>query len=207
MDKIERYTGKTIEEILDKISTEKKCPIDQITYNVIEEKKGILGIGNQIIVEAYCPNDIKEFIFDYLGNYFMGINIETSIEIREKNGVYKVILDTENNALVIGKNGKTINSINVVLKNACNSFFNKKIIVIVDVGRYKEDRYQRITKTAIRVAKEVSRTKVDVSLDPMPNDERKVIHEKLESFKNIKTESVGEGVKRHLVIKYVKENV
>ena len=46
---------------------------------------------------------------------------------------------------------------------------------------------------------------VDAELDPMPNDERKVIHQYLQDFKGVTTVSIGEGSKRHLVIKYVNE--
>ena len=200
------YNGKSIEEVLKNISIEKKCDVEDITYNTIDEKKGILGLGNSITVEAYTNNDVKEFIFDYLGNYLTESNIETSIEIRVKEGQYKVILDTDSNPLIIGHNGKTLNAINVVLKNACNNYFNNHFQIMVDVGKYKEDKYYRIVKTAIKTAKNVIKTKIDASLEPMSNDERKVIHQKLQEFKNIKTESEGEGVNRHLVIKYVEES-
>ena len=46
---------------------------------------------------------------------------------------------------------------------------------------------------------------VDAELDPMPNDERKVIHQYLQDFNGVTTVSIGEGSKRHLVIKYVNE--
>ena len=46
---------------------------------------------------------------------------------------------------------------------------------------------------------------VDAELDPMPNDERKVIHQYLQDFKGVTTVSIGEGSKCHLVIKYVDE--
>ena len=58
---------------------------------------------------------------------------------------------------------------------------------------------------AVRIAKTVVRTKVDASLDPMSNDERKVIHQALTNFKHVRTESEGEGNKRHLIIKYSEE--
>ena len=55
---------------------------------------------------------------------------------------------------------------------------------------------------AQRVARSVKKSRIDAALDPMPNDERKVIHQYLSDFPNIKTESEGEGRNRHLVIKY-----
>ena len=55
---------------------------------------------------------------------------------------------------------------------------------------------------ALRIAKTVQRTKVNASLDPMPNDERKAIHSYLVNMPKIRTVSEGEGKDRHIVIVY-----
>ena len=54
-----------------------------------------------------------------------------------------VVLDAENNAIIIGKNGQTLRAISTVLKAATNATFKKRINVIVDVNHYKEDRYRQ----------------------------------------------------------------
>ena len=203
------YTGKTLDEVLANIAAEKNCKVDDITYNVIEEKKGILGLGSTVTVEAYTPQDIKDFIFDYLGAYFTELNQGVAIEIivekqRDDNStLYRVVLDAENNAIIIGKNGQTLRAISTVLKSAVNATFKKRINVIIDVNHYKEDRYKKVKGIAHRIAREVIKSHIDAELDPMPNDERKVIHQYLQDMKGVTTISVGEGPKRHLVIKYV----
>lgn len=200
---MKKYTGKNLEEILDKIADEYSCDISRIKYTVLEEKKGILGIGNSMVVEAYTSHDVKEFIFDYLGSYFVESDIETEIEIYEEDDTFKVILDTEKNPVIIGKNGQTLFSINKVLKTAVTKVFKTRIEILVDVNNYKEDKYRKITKIAHRVAKQVKRTKVEATLDNLTNDERKVVHQELSKYQNIKTQSVGEGKDRKLTIKYV----
>ena len=67
---MKQYTGKTLDEVLQTIATNDNCKVEEITYTVTEEKKGILGLGSSVTVEAYTPRDIKDFTFDYLGNYF-----------------------------------------------------------------------------------------------------------------------------------------
>lgn len=207
---MKQYTGKTLDEVLKNIAEADGCALEEITYTVTEEKKGILGLGSSVTVEAYTPRDIKDFIFDYLGNYFTELNLGVSIEIIEEKGqdntpLYRVVLDAENNAIIIGKAGQTLRAISLVLKAAVNSTFHKRINVIVDVNHYKEDRYKKVKAIARRVAREVVKSHVDAELDPMPNDERKVIHQYLQDFKGVTTVSIGEGSKRHLVIKYVNE--
>lgn len=207
---MKQYTGKTLDEVLDSIAFEKKCKKEEITYEVVEEKKHLLGIGNSVTVEAFVPGDIKEFIFDYLGAYFTELNQGVSIEIiiekqKEGSDLYRVILDAENNAIIIGKNGQTLRAISNVLKAAVNATFKRRVNIVVDVNHYKEDRYRKVKGIAHRVAKEVVKSHIDAELDPMPNDERKVIHQYLQDFRGVETVSVGEGNKRHLVIKYKEE--
>ncbi|MBR5755624.1 MAG: KH domain-containing protein [Erysipelotrichaceae bacterium] len=208
---MKQYTGRTLEEVLNAITNEQGCNVEDITYNVIEEEKGgIFGIHKSVTIEAFTSKDVKEFIFDYLGAYFTELNQGVAIEIivdsnkeRENELLYRVILDAENNAIIIGKNGQTLRAISTVLKAAVNATFKKRIDLVVDVNHYKEDRYKKVKSIAKREAINVQRTHVDCELDPMPNDERKVIHQYLQDFHNITTVSVGEGAKRHLCIKYV----
>ena len=206
---MKQYSGKTIDDVLNNIAVENKCKLEDIVYNVVEEKKGILGLGSTVVVEAYTPQDIKDFIFDYLGQYFTELNQGVAIEIivekqkDDNTNLYKVVLDAENNAIIIGKNGQTLRAISTVLKAAVNATFKKRINVIIDVNHYKEDRYKKVKGIAHRVAREVLKSHIDAELDPMPNDERKVIHQYLQDMKGVTTTSIGEGAGRHLVIKYV----
>ena len=199
------YTAKTLEEAIELVANEKGCSKEEVTYEVIEEKKTLLGFGNSVTIEAYVPQDIKDFIFDYLGNYFTELNQAVSIEIITEDDAYKIILDAENNAIIIGKGGQTLRAITNVLKGAVNNTFKRRVNLYVDVNHYKEDRYRKVKRIATRVAKEVRKTHIDAALDPMPNDERKVIHQFLNEFKNIKTVSEGKKEKRHIVIKYADE--
>lgn len=199
------YQGKNLDDLLKSIATEKGCAAEDITYEVKEEKKGILGIGSSVTIEAYTNQDIKDFIFDYLGNFFTSINQGIKIEILQEQNTFKVFLNADNNALIIGKAGQTLHAIYNVLKAACSSEFRKRVDITVDVNNYKEDRFRKVRAMAKRIANEVRKTKMDVSLDPMPADERKEIHQFLNTFPNVKTESQEEGPRRHLVIKYTEE--
>ena len=210
---MKQYTARTVEEALNTIAAQQECRVEDITYNVLEEEKGgIFGIHKSVTIEAFTSKDVKEFIFDYLGTYFTELNQGVSIEIivnnnKEREGelIYRVVLDAENNAIIIGKNGQTLRAISTVLKAAVNATFKKRINVLVDVNHYKEDRYKKIKALARKEAINVVKTHVDVELDPMPNDERKIIHQYLQDFKGVTTISVGEGLKRHLCIKYAPE--
>ena len=125
------YTAKNLDDALREACIKKDCRIDELTYNVLEENKGFLGIGSSVKIEAYCLNDVKEFLFDYLGNFFTNANIECSVEIFQKDDSFTIMLDAENNAVLIGKNGKTLQAINTVVKSAVNSEFKRKFSTVM----------------------------------------------------------------------------
>ena len=191
------YTAETLTEALEKAAEDKNCTVEELKYYTKETEDGV-------IVGAYTQDDIKEFIFDYLGNFFVGIgqDIEVAIEETETNG-YIVRLNADNNAILIGRQGKTLAAFNTIMRGAVNSEFKSRIDVLIDINNYKEERYHKLTYIAKNNAKQVQRSHVDAVLDPMPNDERKVIHKALAGWHNIHTQSEGEGADRHVVIKYV----
>ena len=197
------YTDKTVEDALASAAAEKGCDLEDLKYFVKEEKKGILGIGSSVTIGAYTMEDVKEFLFDYLGNFFVGIDQDIEVSIEDKVDSYVVRLNADNNAVLIVKMGKTLAAFNTVVRSAINSEFNSRIDVIIDVNNYKEDRYSKLISLAKRTAKQVQRSHVDAELDPMTNDERKVIHKALGNWHNIRTDSEGVGSDRHICIRYV----
>ncbi|NCB32268.1 MAG: KH domain-containing protein [Erysipelotrichia bacterium] len=190
------YSGKTLEEALAAAAAEKNCKPEDLTYFVKEETE------EGATVDAYCEDDVKEFLFNYIGTFFTDIDQDIEVGIEEKDESYTVRLNAENNALLIGRMGRTLAALNTVIRGAVNNEFHKHLDVLIDVNDYKEDRYRIVRSIARRTAKEVLNTHVDAALDPMPNDERKAIHRILNTWDHIITESAGEGRDRHIVIKY-----
>ena len=197
-----RYTEKTLEEALKSAARDKGVSVEELHYNVLEEKSGFLGVGRSVEIEAYCEKDVENFIVSYIQQYFDNAQLDGQVDIENDNGFYRITVNTSNNAILIGKAGKTLQAFNRLVKAAVSAEFKKRVGLLIDVNGYKEDRYEKITKMAIRVAKDVRRTKIDVTLDPMPADERKAIHNALANMEDITTQSTGEGATRRLQILY-----
>lgn len=196
------YTGKNIDELLHNVATLKNVAKEELFYDITEEKKGFLGLGGEVSATVYCINDICEFIADYLDVYFKGIELEIDIDVSVEDDFFYVDLNAENNAILIGRNGQTLQALNTVLKAAVSSEFKKRIGILVDVNGYKEEKYAKVCSLAKRVAKSVQKSKTDAVLDPMPADERKAIHNALTNMKFVSTVSEGEGKDRRLKIVY-----
>lgn len=199
----EKFTGKTLEEALKKAAQSKNVETTELTYKITEEKSGFLGIGKTIEIEAYAQEDIRQFIYDYIMTYFDNAELDgsCSVELEDKD-FWRINVDTNNNAILIGKGGKSLQAFNRLVKAAASAVFKKRIRLMIDVNGYKEDRYEKLSKMAVRIAKDVRRTRVDATLEPMPADERKAIHNALSNMNGISTKSEGEGAARRLTILY-----
>ena len=200
---MQRHEGRTLDEVLTNFASSNNIDVSDITYNVVEEKKGLLGIGNKVVVDLFCSKDIEEFLYKYLDTYFKGLDLDAEIKISTDKDFFKVMLNAENNAILIGKAGQTLQALNTITRAAASSTFKRRVHVLIDVNNYKNDRYAKVKSYARSVAKTVQKTKVTATLDPIPNDERRVVHQYLSEMDNIRTESVGEGRERRLKIIYV----
>lgn len=196
------YKGKTLDNVLESIAEEKNVAVEDITYYVLEENAGFLGFGASVRVEAFTPKDVEDFIDNYLKNFFESLDMKVEREIELNKNNLDIKLNAENNGILIGKNGQSLQGLNTLLRQVVNSTFKRRFYVFVDINNYKQDRYQRLKGLARSVAKKVRRSKVDASLDPMPNDERRIIHQELSGMSKVRTKSEDSGRKRHLKIIY-----
>lgn len=196
------YTGKNLDDLLKSVAAEKGVAVEELTYTVKEEKAGFLGIGGKVEAEVYCSKDIEAFLKAYLERFFENIEMQAEVTVENDDGFYRIQINAENNAVLIGKNGTALQSLNTIVKAAASSEFRKRVGVLIDINGYKQEKYHKVCALAMRVAKDVRRTKTDAILDPMPADERKAIHNHLADMDCIATESEGEGNHRRLKIMY-----
>ena len=108
---------------------------------------------------------------------------------------------SDNSSILIGKNGRTMSSLQELLKQSIKSKINAKINIILDANDYKEKQSKNIERLAVKLAKDVVKTGIEVKMDRMNSYERRLVHNRLTNFKGVTTESTGEEPNRCVVIK------
>ena len=195
------YTAKSLEDALKQAEAELLLPLNDLAYKVIEEKAGLFS--KKVVVEVYELSDAVEFAQSYLVKTISHLGFEVKTKAEIKGDIIYITLDTSRNPILIGKNGKTLQALNELTRLATSSKFRKRYRILLDINEYKDAKYEKITAMARRLARDVSKNKQDITLDPMPADERRVIHNALSGMPGVKTESVGEGHRRAICIRYV----
>lgn len=196
------YEGKTEEEVILNALNDLNVKEDELLYTMKEETVGLLK-KKKYIMEVILKTDVLEFAKKYIKDIIEGMNLEINLETRRNANNIQIKLHTNNNPIIIGKNGRTLSSLQTLVRQAIFAQTGVYTNVVLDVENYKEKKQRNIEFLAKKLAREVQKTKIDVKMDPMNSFERRLIHEKLKDFKGIKTESEGEEPNRYVVIKSI----
>jgi spoIIIJ-associated protein len=180
-----------------------KIQKSKIKLTILTEKKGIFGIGSSALYEATPNISLAIEGKVYLESILKTMEVSTRMEVRTLSDGDEIHyhVESDENALLIGREGRTLIAIQFMLRNYLNTFVDGHLIVSLDIGSYHENRRKQLEILATKTAKEVAQTKIAVKLDPMNAFDRRIIHTKLSEWRDVVTESEGEGEERALVIK------
>lgn len=193
------YEAKTKEEALTKALTELNTTEDNLVMKVLEEKSTLLKKIAKIEVIKY--NDITTYLKNIITNILKQMGIEANLELKKRENQIAVKIFSDNNAILIGKNGKNISALQLILRQILNNQVGQNMLLTVDVENYREKRDKNLEYLAKKIAKEVAKTKVETKLDSMNSYERRIIHNALTDNKYVYTESIGEEPNRCVIIK------
>ena len=196
-----KFQAKSEDGLLEKALKELNVKEEDVITKTYEEKGGLFS-GKKYTLEVIKISDVaevgKEIIKELLSSMGVSANVETKI----RYGQIYYGLNSQNNSLLIGKNGHILDSIQTYVRQAVLNAIDLYVNITIDVEGYKEKQNYFLEKKVKKIARDVTLSKVDVKLDPMNSYERKVVHSALQGFKYIKTESEGEEPNRCVVIKY-----
>ena len=132
------FEGKTKEEAIETTLQELKISKEDLIVNSIEEKSGILK--KVVKIEVANMNEIVSFIKDTISEIAKNMGIGINLEVRRRDSGISVTIFSNNNAILIGKNGKNVAALQLLIRQMVNSRLNTPLSIIVDVGNYKEKR-------------------------------------------------------------------
>jgi spoIIIJ-associated protein len=197
MQKKVEFIAKNMEEA-QAIAVEKlHISSEKIFINVLGELPE--GLNCEAVVDINLTLEGKKFLEGILKTMGIGYQIEARSVNNETEIHY--IIDSYENSLLIGIKGKTLEAIQLLVRSLISSYTKDHIVVTLDIGGYRANRARQLEILATKTAKDVIRTKMPVKLQPMNSFERRIIHEKLSDWRDVYTESEGEGEDRAIVIK------
>ena len=197
------FEGKTKEATVELALEELKISEEDLIINNITEKSGLLK--KSVEIEVLNINEIITFIKETISKITKLMNAESNLEVRRRDNSISVTIFSDNNSILIGKNGKNVAALQLIIRQMVNSKLKEHLSIVIDVGNYKEKRVKSIEILAKRLAREAHKTKTEVTMDSMNSYERRIVHSVLADDKFVYTESIGEEPNIKVVIKLKEE--
>lgn len=193
--------GKNKEELIRKYLEENNL-VESDIYVIENSTEGKLFTSKKVSMDIIQKSDIIKFVKEYFFELSKLMNLEINVEVRENEDIYNVLLVSNNNAILIGKDGRTLDALQTLIRQSINNQTNLKLKLNLDASNYKAKKNKNLEYEVKRIAREVLKTKIDVKLDPMTSFERRIVHNVVNEFDNLTTESIGETPNRYVMIKY-----
>lgn len=138
-------------------------------------------------------------ITGYLTQITQGMGIATRVSVSTDGNFTVFNLNSDHDALLIGKHGKILQSLQVLAKAYANSILNTRMNIAVNVGDYHEKRKAYIVSLAHRAA-ERARGGETVYINDLQSNERKIVHTIISQEKGVTSHSEGQEYNRYIVV-------
>lgn len=207
-------SAKTEEEAVE-IALE-KLGVAREEVEVVVVKKGkarFLGLGSEEttirVTRRQSEATVQEAVTlakDVLEKLLSLMKVSATVNEKETSspeGETRIALDITGDDLgiLIGRRGQTLFSLQHLIYLIVSHQMQARVPIIIDVEGYRERRQEALTRLAIGIAESVAASGQSVDLEPMPPNERRIIHLALQDHSVVTTESVGEGEARKVTIK------
>ncbi|MGD0764838.1 MAG: RNA-binding cell elongation regulator Jag/EloR [Dehalococcoidia bacterium] len=222
-------SGKTVEEAVEKALAQLGLERAQVEIEVVKEGRGgILGIGGEdarVIVRAKAApgaaKDVEsaateeddegdvESAVEVLETLLSLLGVDATVRVRQPEtpgdgvALVKAVLDISGDDLgiLIGRRGETLSSLQYIVNLMVGRRLKTRTAFGVDVAGYRRRREESLKSLAMQMAARVKSSGQIMTLEPMPPNERRIVHLALAQDASVITESIGEGENRKVVIR------
>jgi len=209
-------SAKTVEEATRVALAQLGVTLEEVDITVLKKgKSGLLGVGaedakikvmllddedeRQPGAMSDAADTARQVLIDIL--HAMGIQATVDVTGSGDEGV-PVTLNIEGDDLgvLIGRRGQALSSLQYLVRLIVAEKLKKWVSINVDVDWYKKRHYEALKKLALRLSDQVARRRHPITMEPMPPDERRIVHITLADNPDVMTQSTGDGDGRRVVI-------
>ena len=195
-------SGKTVEEAIEIGLNELDVNRAEVEIEVVSKgKTGILGIRSEsakvILTIVEKPTDLVKVATDTLQKLIARMDVSVFVNLmnvhNEEIGGPSFEIDGEDAGLLIGRKGQTMRSLQFIAAMISSNKLEDHVRIDLDVAGYKSRRYDSLANLAYKVAGQVVDTGSSITLEPMPANERRIIHVTLADDERVSSVSSGRG--------------
>jgi spoIIIJ-associated protein len=202
-------TAKTPDEAIEIALKELDAERGDVEIDVVSKgKSGILGIGAELarvrVTLIETQTDVVKVTSEILESLIAKMGVDAVVNLKssyqEDVGGPVFDIDGDDSGLLIGRRGETLRYLQFLVGFLASRRLEDRVNLFIDVSGYQERRNQSLANMAQRVAQRVASSGQSVTLEPMPPNERRVVHMALSDFPDVETASIGDGDGRQVVV-------
>ena len=150
--------------------------------------------------------ELEDLAFDLLNQMLVHLGIKAEIEVswqenpEDSDRALSLNVVGEDLGFLIGRNGETLSSMQYLIRLMVNQELHRWKNIVVDIDGYKQRRAEQLSQLAHRLAEQVVASGRPASLEPMPPNERRLVHIALRNHEHVYTASTGEDTRRKVQI-------
>jgi spoIIIJ-associated protein len=205
MEEIEIIAA-TVEQAIEKAEAQLGVGRDQFEVEVVKEgKSGILGVGSKEALIRVIPvnrqeRDVVKVVTEILETLLELLEVTGKVEVLSDEIPLALNIEGDDLGILIGRRGQTLASLEYIAKLMVAGRLKAWLPLRVDVGGYKKRRRDSLQRLALYLAEQVKSRRRAITMEPMPADERRIVHLTLADNPDVTTHSIGEGESRKVVI-------
>ena len=208
MSQIE-MTARTVEEAIEVALKELDADRSDVEIDVVSRgKSGLLGIGAEPakvrVTLLDSPSEIVTVTSEVIQSLLSLMDAEVVLTLKQMHNddldgpIFEI--EGDDAGLLIGRKGETLKTLQFLVRFIVSQRLDDRVNLMIDVEGYQERRHQSLANMARRVAQRVTDTGKPITLEPMPPNERRIVHLTLSDHPRVTTESTGMGSSRQVVI-------
>ncbi|MFQ5856882.1 MAG: RNA-binding cell elongation regulator Jag/EloR [Anaerolineae bacterium] len=179
--------------------------IEAIAPSEEVEEEG-LELEPEVVTPAAPEIDAAEIAIQAVRTLVQKIGVPTTVEFRQRGqgtSDQPILIDVEGEDLgvLIGHQGSTLQALQFITRLIVSRQTHEWTNIVIDVGGYRQRRERSLRELAQRMADRVRENGRPISLEPMPPNERRIIHLALRDNPDVATRSVGQGDNRKVTIR------
>jgi len=205
MEEIEIIAA-TVEQAIEKAEAQLGMSRDQFEVEVVKEgRSGILGVGSKEALIRVIPanlqeRDVVKVVTEILETLLELLGVTGKVEVLSEEIPLVLNIEGDDLGILIGRRGQTLASLEHITKLMVAGRLKAWLPLRVDVGGYKKRRRDSLQRLALYLAEQVRSRHRAITMEPMPADERRIVHLTLADNPEVTTHSIGEGESRKVVI-------
>jgi spoIIIJ-associated protein len=211
------FSGKTVDEAIEKGLAQLGLARDAVVVEIVREpSRGLLGIGGEDAIvrlmpleppaaEAKSADDVAALASQMLETLLRHMGIPVHVEsapdlASDSPNAFVLNVLGDDLGVLIGRRGETLRDLEYILRLMVAQKTGKQARLSVDVEGYRTRRERVLRELAKRMADRVEASHQPITLEAMPPNERRIIHITLRDHPHVRTNSIGEGEHRRVMI-------